>query len=258
MRLFSPRPRARRAALLLGGCALAWLLTAAMRAQTLLAQGRAIEAHSARFARDYFVGAPDAPALTYLVMGDSTAAGWGAQSVTETYPYLVAQSVARRGFRVHVVNVAQGGATLRAVRQHQLGALRRARPDFITLSVGANDATHGTAPNQWKRELQSVASALANSGARAVLIANTPAMFLAPALPLPFAVVAGRRAHRQNQIFASVVGNTRLQTVDLYQRGQLDARRAPELYAADRFHPSAQGYAKWATLFVEALAKTEF
>lgn len=249
-RLFtSRRARVIAAALALGASGLVYT---AARSRVLLANGRAIEAQSAGLTRDYFVGAKDAPALTYLVMGDSTAAGWGAGTLAATYPYLIAQSVARRGFRVHVVNVAKGGATLREVRVNQLLALNRVRPNLVTLSVGANDATHFTALDAYARDLQAVMSALHNSAAQEVLVANTPDMWLAPALPLPLAWAVARRARAQNVVFDKAVKNTRLRTVDLYGRGKLDARRDPTLYAADRFHPSAAGYAKWAPLFIEA------
>ena len=257
MRLLPPRrARARKiaAAFVLSG--LIWLLYTAVRSSVLLRNGRAIEAQSASFARDIYLGAPDAPALTYLAMGDSTGAGWGAARVQATYPYLLARSIARRGFRVHLVNVAKGGATARDVRDNQLAALKRISPDVITLSVGANDATHSTDADSYRRDMRAIVSALEASGARQILVADTPDMWLAPALPMPIAWAAARRARAQNAILAELVRDSRVQVVPLYARGKLDARVDPQLYASDRFHPSAQGYARWAELFVETWSRS--
>ena len=242
------RRRARQIAFCLGLGAISYLLYTAARTRVLLAQGRSIEAHSASFARDYFVGDAQAPTLNYLALGDSTAAGWGAQTLAETYPHRIAQTLAARGFRVHVRNVAIGGARARDVME-QLPALQTFAPAVITLSVGANDATHFTAPADFEREMKTIIAALERSSARAVWVANTPDMFLAPALPLPLAWAMARRARAQNATLETLVSRARI--VDLYGRGKLDARQNPALYAADRFHPSNLGYAKWAALFAQ-------
>ena len=245
--------RARRCALALSLGASAWLAYTAVRSRILLSNGRTIESQSANFARDCFVGEPGAPILTYLALGDSTAASWGAGKLQATYPHLVAQAVAQRGFYVHVVNSAVGGARAGGVAASQLAAISQIRPDLITLSVGANDATHGTAPGDFRRDLIAILSALEQSPARTILVADTPDMFLAPALPLPIAAATARLARNQNSVLRELTRNSRVQIVEIYERGKLDARQNPQLYAADRFHPSALGYARWGQLFIEEL-----
>ena len=241
---------ARRFALVFGAGALIYFAYTAVRSKILLDNGRVIAAQSAGFARDYFVGEAGAPTFTYLILGDSTAAGWGAGTLEKTYPYEIAQAVARRGWRVRVVNVAVGGARARDVAASQLAAIERVKPDLITLSVGANDATHGTSPGEFRRDLTIILAALEQSNARTILVADTPDMFLAPALPLPLAAIAARRARAQNATLRALTRDSRVQIVSLYERGKL---RSPELYAADRFHPSALGYARWAQLWIEKL-----
>lgn len=237
------------AALLLGASAL-WLIYTAVGSEILLNNGRIIGQHSASFARDYYVGESGAQALTYLVLGDSTAAGWGAATLEATYPHQVARAVAARGFRVHLVNVAVGGATAGDVAASQLAAIETIKPDLITLSVGANDATHGSSPDDYRRDFSAILTALETSSARTILVADTPDMFQAPALPLPLSAATARRARAQNAILRELTRGSRVQIVELYEQGKL---KEPELYAADRFHPSAAGYARWARLFIEQL-----
>ena len=240
----------RRLALIFGAGALIYFAYTAARSKILLNNGRAIAAQSAGFARDYFVGEAGAPTFTYLALGDSTAAGWGAATLETTYPYEIARAVAKRGIRVRVVNAAVGGATTHDVAASQLAAISKVQPDLITLSVGANDATHFTSPDEFRRDLATILSSLEQSKARTILVADTPDMFLAPALPLPIAAATSRWARAQNAILRASTRDSRVQIVELYERGKL---RSPELYAADRFHPSASGYARWARLFIEKL-----
>ena len=243
----------RFALLTLSLAALLWLIYTIIRSRVLLANGHEIERQSAAFARDTFVGESDKPVVIYLAMGDSTAAGWGAGTLEATYPYLIAQALAKRGFLVHVVTVAVGGATVHDLKTRQLEAIGRVRPDLITLSVGANDATHFTESTDYRRDWSAIISALEASSAHTILVADTPDMFLAPALPLPLSLATARRARDQNAILRALSAKSRVQIVELYKCGKLDARANPEFYAADRFHPSASGYAKWARLFIEKL-----
>ncbi len=256
--VFPPKNRRAHVAIL-GLGALAWLGFMVFRVRRLLRNGAQIAAHSQSFPRDYHLGDPHpgdsktAP-LNYVVMGDSTAAGWGASRLEGTYPYQVARSMTARGYAVHVVNIAVGGAQLEEVRRLQLPQLSALRPDFITLSVGANDATHFTPEADFAREMRLVLGALQQSPAREVLLGNTPDMALSPALPLPLSVAVGRRARRQNCILQQILRDqsaaySKIRRVDLFGQGKLDYQRDPTLYAADLFHPSARGYRIWADVF---------
>ena len=253
MRFTKSRFRARKVIAILLVPGALWLIYTVVRSKILLDNGRSIGQQSANFARDSFVGEPGAPMLTYLALGDSTAAGWGTASEKATYPHLVARAAAERGFYVHLINVAVGGATVGDVAASQLAAIAATKPDLITLSVGANDATHFTAPVDYRRDLKTILMALKQSSARTILVADTPDMFLAPALPLPLAFATARRARAQNEILRALNRDSRVEIVELYAKGKLDARENPNLYAADWFHPSATGYALWARLFIEKL-----
>ena len=79
-------------------------------------------------------------------------------------------------------------------------------------------------------------------------------MFQAPALPLPLAVAANRRAKMQNAILKNATTNSKIKAVDLFNRGKLIYAQNPNLYAADFFHPSSDGYQIWARLFIAELA----
>jgi lysophospholipase L1-like esterase len=79
-------------------------------------------------------------------------------------------------------------------------------------------------------------------------------MYQAPALPLPLAVATNIRARQQNTILDEALQETKIRRVDLYNEGKLIYRRDPQLYSADKFHPSASGYRRWAEVFKRALS----
>jgi lysophospholipase L1-like esterase len=260
-RAFVLRPHSTRfhriykAFLFLSLCLAAYVVFTVARSWLLLSKGKEIAAQSANFSRTYFVGNATQLSLTYLVIGDSTAAGWGAGDLTSTFPYRVAQDIAARGYYVRVVNKAVGGARLQDVLQNQLTSLEELRPQLITVSIGANDATHFTSPNEYSNQVRTLLQALRDSGVEQILVANTPDMYQAPALTWPLAWAVNNRARQQNQILERATQGSTLRIVDLYTQGKLVYARNKSLYAADLFHPSAQGYGIWAKLFTKQLQR---
>lgn len=164
----------------------------------------------------------------------------------------IAQAWSQKGFRVHVVNVAVGGARLRDATQNQLAVLEKLKPQVAVVSVGANDATHGTSEIEYSNDLKTLLNAL-QKNAKTVLFADTPDMFQAPALPLPLALLANHRARRQNRTLQKMARGSSVRIVDIYSRGKLIYGRDKNLYAADLFHPSGKGYDVWARLFIAQL-----
>jgi len=246
------RKRAGRWAWRVGLVLLLYVVYTAARSWVLLANTRALLIVADRFPRDYWVGLPSGRRFTYVVMGDSTALGQGATIVQRTCAYQVAQTLAVRGFRVHVVNLAVSGSLLHEVLRDQAPRLRELHPDLVSISIGANDATHRTALEGYGRELNSLMDQVYQCKAWLIL-ATTPDMYQTPALPWPLAWETGRRARRQNRFLSPQLSFRRVHYVDLYGHGKLIYRTDPSLYASDFFHPSDAGYAVWGGLFVNAL-----
>ena len=249
------KPFSKRRKIALGVLTLAaiYLVYNLVRARVLLRNGAHVGKVAQTFPRNYFVGDSSSPTVIYLSLGDSTAAGWGAHDATQTFAFKIASSLAHSGFRVHVVNFAVGGATLRDVIEYQLPKLQTVRPQLVTISVGANDATRGTHLNEYSNDLQRLQKALKNSTARQVLWANTPDMTQTPAPPMLLSKLFGVRARRQNAMLNIVVTNEKIAVINLHDDGKLIYANDRELYASDLFHPSAKGYTVWSKLFIEQL-----
>ena len=229
------------------------VLYLACRSYFLFKNSQALFEQSRRFSRDYFVGDAKRPVLTYVVLGDSTAFGQGAGRMEGTYPYAIAESLTGKGRYVHVINLAVSGARIGDVEKSQLPALAKLAPNVITLSVGANDATHRTPPEEYSATLNKVLKALKGYPSAKILMATTPDMALIPAIQPFYADWAGGIARRQNDSLKTALVGSAIRTVDLYNEGKLDYNEDAALYAPDKFHPSVKGYKRWAQLFIRAL-----
>lgn len=203
-----------------------------------------------QFPADYFVGDLKNPVLNYVVLGDSTAYGVGATKLEVTYPYAVALTVAESGYYVHVRNLGRSGALLEEIVHTQFDSVLK-NTDIISVSVGGNDATHVTNPTTYRALINELTAKLTASSARVVLVASTTDMALTPAIPPVLNNIVGIWARRQNHEMQPAIEDIGAAYVNLFKDGKLDR---PELYAADQFHPSDAGYAKWIPLFKTAVA----
>lgn len=82
----------------------------------------------------------------YVAMGDSLTAGVGANTVAQTYPYIVASGIAQnKGINVMVLNLGNPGAVSAGVLADQVPKTLEVNPSYITLLIGINDV-HNLVP----------------------------------------------------------------------------------------------------------------
>lgn len=186
------------------------------------------------------------PSLTYVVMGDSTAAGQGAD---------YAQGIAMRTARglagagaIRLVNTGVSGARMKDVLDDQLPAAVAVRPDIVLVSAGANDVTHLTSPAKVSAQLREVIAGLqaANPQVR-IVITGAPAMSTIPRFLWPLSSLAGLQTERVNARLRPLADGKTVLFAELARKTSDDfSSRPDELFAADRFHPNAEGYRVWA------------
>ncbi|WP_033218723.1 SGNH/GDSL hydrolase family protein [Kitasatospora phosalacinea] len=180
--------------------------------------------------------------LVLAFLGDSTAAGLGVQRAQETPGALLASglaSIAER--RVRLVNVAKSGARSSDLAR-QLELALPHRPDVAVLMIGANDVTRHAPAARSVRELGEAVGVLVSAGCH-VVVGTCPDLGTIKPVRPPLRWVA-RRLSRQlaaAQTIAVVEAGGR--TVSLGSLLGPEFASRPELFAADRYHPSAQGYA---------------
>jgi lysophospholipase L1-like esterase len=194
---------------------------------------------------DGLYGAGIGQPLDLCVIGDSSAAGLGAETPEQTPGAVIARGLsAVSGRAVRLTTVAVVGA-MSADLAAQLDRLfeQVEHPDVALVMVGANDVTHRVRPGDSVRHLSQAVTRLVESGC-AVVVGTCPDLGTLEPVAQPLRLIARRwsRDLAAAQTVAAVEAGAR--TVSLGDLLGDEFRRMPgEMFSADRFHPSAAGYA---------------
>lgn len=175
-------------------------------------------------------------------LGDSTAYGVGVDDGAEA-----AASVIAKERDEQVTNLAVSGATLAEVIDDQLPAVAALRPERVYLSVGANDVTHLTRVASFADDYRTILDGLPEGVE--VVVLGVPDMGAPPRLAQPLRTIAGWRGRRLDVEVRRAVARAgdRVTYVDIEGRTGPVFRRDPDRYfAGDGYHPSADGYQRWA------------
>jgi lysophospholipase L1-like esterase len=153
--------------------------------------------------------------------------------------------------RVRLVNVAKSGARSSDLARQVERALPH-RPALAVIMIGANDVTRRSPAAQSVRELGDAVRALRTAGCE-VVVGTCPDLGTIKPVRPPLRWVA-RQLSRQlaaAQTIAVVEAGGRTVSLGSLLGPEFAAR--PEMFAADRYHPSAQGYATAAMALLPSL-----
>jgi acyl-CoA thioesterase-1 len=192
------------------------------------------------------------PAITYVVMGDSTVAGQGAP-----YEEGIAIGTARHlgtNHGVTMTNLGISGARAADVVREQLAEARRLHPDLVLLSLGANDVTHLTPIGSQRHDADAIIDGLRESNPKmAIVVTGSPDMSSAPRIPWLLRGIAGSRTRAVNKMYQALVARKQLVFAPIAAETGPRFRADRALFAPDRFHPNAAGYAIWLPVLDRAL-----
>lgn len=178
------------------------------------------------------------------VLGDSAAAGLGADDITSTPGGLLARGVAEHlGEEVELRTATRSGA-VSAELAGQVDRLEAAdvRPDLVLVIIGGNDVTNRVPVPVAAAQLAAAVQRLVAGGSR-VVVGTVPDLSKVRAVQQPLRALGGRwsrqLAHAQAVAVLAVGGHP----VDLRGLTAADFHAEPAvLFADDRFHPSTLGY----------------
>lgn len=183
---------------------------------------------------------------SYLAMGDSATEGVGDDVPgipCRSWADLVAEALQAEFPGLEYRNVGRKGATAELVIDQQLPVLRDMRPDFVTLTVGANDARRPEwTPEMFEAHLMTIVEAEREAGARTMMFAYPDIRSVIER--------AGHevreswrlyfdRMHAVNDVIREVAAHTGALMLDLEC---LEGARDPRILSRDFTHPNALGY----------------
>ena len=195
-------------------------------------------------AKDYWSMPQGEPGgLLYVALGDSTAQGIGASRPERGYVGLLAERLRQQSHRpVRVVNLSVTGAKVGDVLRTQIPALRRLKPDVVTVAIGANDVRSFNSAD-FAHRIQLLTAQLPAG----TFIADIP-WFMSGAWER-HAVQAGQEIERDSAAHG-------LTLVPLHEA--MSTRGWSSMlsdFAPDWFHPNDRGYVVWADAFWAAMSK---
>jgi lysophospholipase L1-like esterase len=192
--------------------------------------------------------------LTFVVLGDSTAAGVGAGDAAHAYPTLLAERLGRLGWRVHLIDLGISGARTHDVLIEQLPKAEALGPGLVFVGIGANDATHLSGLGVVASDMGMILDRLKRSGAT-VVVAGAPDMH-APAFLPPLRQISGWRGRHVAAAIAGAARSRHVPVVPLAEEtGHLFTADPARYYSPDRFHPGPAGYAAWANAIFPVLER---
>ncbi len=188
-------------------------------------------------------------AVIYVAMGDSTVYGVGAKGAERNYVSRLYERLRSVYAGARMTNLGVGGATGADVVDRQLQRAVALRPDLVTLSIGPNDITRGREVGEYERDLATIFQTLLRETTAVLVVNLIPDLTLTPRFRgREEAGEVGRRVVVFNEALGRQARAHGVEVVDLYSASRQEVPQRPELIAADRYHPSDQGYARWAEL----------
>ena len=136
--------------------------------------------------------------IRYLALGDSYTIGTGLDDEAQNFPSLLAGRIKQKtGIDVALTNLGVNGYTTTDLIREELPLSRTARPELVSILIGANDVVQGSDEATYRTRLNQIYEAVTQLGlpAARVLTVSIPDFS-----PLPGAAPFGSPSHLRARI----------------------------------------------------------
>lgn len=185
--------------------------------------------------------------IDLLLLGDSIAAGLGAERPKQTLGAQLARRVAKRTQRaVRLHTAAVVGSETSMLRAQLAGLPAGYIADVAVIVVGGNDVTHRVRTSSSQQNLAEAVESLQQHGTE-VVVGTCPDLGALAAVPQPLRSLAGiasRQLAAAQRDVATELGARAVSLTDVV--GPFFVTQPEEMFAIDRFHPSGTGYRRTA------------
>lgn len=192
--------------------------------------------------------------LDLLVLGDSIAAGLGAERPKDTLGARVARGLAKRLRRpVRLRCAAVVGSESSALAAQLAGLPPSYRPDAAVIVVGGNDVTHRVPVATSVEHLERAVVELRRQGT-VVVVGTCPDLGALRPVPQPLRALGSRMSRQLAAAQEVVAARHGAHAVSLARSvGPSFVAEPDAMFSLDRFHPSALGYKRTAAAIVPSV-----
>jgi lysophospholipase L1-like esterase len=204
---------------------------------------------------------PGPQPLHVVWLGDSTSTGVGADDLTGSMAWRVAEGLGDGPVVVTVLG--RSGDQVHEVLDEQLpqlaDVLLPGSEHVVLVSIGANDVTaltrRPTFEGRYLQMVDEIEVALDGAGVDAsVVLVGIPDIGTAPRLLPPLRQLAGLRGAQLDDEIAAVARRRGLHHVELADRTSRTFSSDPDrFFSADEYHPSSDGHEVWADAVLASL-----
>lgn len=189
---------------------------------------------------------PAHESFIYVALGDSVAEGKGASAHQRSYTGIIHETLKEARKNVKYYNLAKDGAKIQHVLLYQLEKAISLQPDFITISIGANDVRGITRVTTFKRSLETLFYHLRTQTNATIVMNTIPDISVTPRIPKHVKPISRLMVQRLNRVIEQCAKEYNIILVDMFEQVRVYARTHPEIVGDDGFHPSDFGYAMFA------------
>ncbi|HET6625207.1 MAG TPA: SGNH/GDSL hydrolase family protein [Nocardioidaceae bacterium] len=193
------------------------------------------------------------PPIKIALVGDSSAAGYGVETVEQTPGVHLASGVAEGADRrVYLRSFAFVGAQSRDL-EAQLDRALAMNPDVAVILIGVNDVTHTVRPSESVRLLEHAVRRLREARVE-VVVGTCPDLGTIEPIAPPLRQVARSWSRRLAAAQTIAVVEAGGRTVSLGSILGPEFAASPALFfGPDQFHPSAAGYSSLASVLLPSV-----
>lgn len=189
-----------------------------------------------------------------LVLGDSIAAGLGAQTPQRSFGGQLARRLGSAvGRSVRLRSVAVVGAETSSLASQMASLPHDYRPDVAVVVVGGNDVIHRIKPGVSRGHLADAVTALRERGC-GVVVGTCPDLGAVRTVPQPlrtFISVLSRQLAAAQREVALAHGAYAVSLAEVV--GPFFVAQPDEMFSIDTFHPSEAGYRRTAKAMLPSL-----
>lgn len=191
--------------------------------------------------------------IIYASLGDSLTAGVGTNKYEESYPYLLAQSLADTDKTVVHKNFSYPGARTEDLIRDLLKGTIAEQPDMITVLIGTNDVHGLVSTADFQKNYEYIVRELTTKTKAQVYLISIPHIGSHSLILPPYSNYFDSKINEFNGVIQDLTKTYKLRYIDLTTPTKEILKKDGIHYADDLFHPSAAGYASWAKIIYDGI-----
>ncbi len=194
------------------------------------------------------VASLDAPSLNYVALGDSLTSGVGASSYEESFPYQIALKISQNGQPINLENFSYPGARTEDLIRDLLVPAVAKNPDIVTLLIGTNDIHGKVGKKLFSQNYEKILQNLTTKTKADIYVTSIPNIGSNSLLIPPYNIYFENRVNAFNKVIKDLAVKYGVHYVDITSPTLQISKKDGPYYAADKFHPSSEGYKMWADI----------